>query len=611
MAFRRLYRLTHIVLLLIFSQAILAEEEGSVVDELAWGEALYYHFKDDKVEALTRLSARLAQGKLEKNKPQAELLMAGILLDYGLPVEANRILARLDIFENSPQLQAKMFLANARVYFQQQQFDQAKATLASVDFSQLNERENTQASFMLAQIQFGLGEFAASAQTLSQIEDSSNLNLYAKYNLGVSLLNVDDNQSQQRAIQALNQVANTMIYDQEQYALADQAKLALGMHALNQSQHNAAQEILQSIRLDGLVSDEALLLLGWNAFQQSLFDESLAYWTSLAGSDDLLSPVVQEAWLAVPYVWQKKGDRNRARAGYETALKVQQQAQAQLTLLSEQEIWRDVLEGNDAIAALVSQALYQQLVADPAFFELKDQWLELQQLDDILAANAKSLPVMALAVKESRDRFFAKSAEAEQTLSSIDLNEVAKQVEDYQTQLDEQLKMTIAPALMTDKEAAVWQRIDRSLSTIAEVNDEQAMGDKAEQLRRLKGVFHWQYHRDIKAKEWQAKKSQKELERSLEELKVQHASLIQIVEQAQPPIDIDSDKLSNLTNEIADLRLEISSVRKVLENGMADVYRQFIAERQQALVSLAEQANLSLARLSFEAATKGQQEQVK
>ena len=609
MAIRRLVRLTHIIIFVTFSHMLMAEDDGSVVDELAWGEALYYHFKGDKIEALTRLSARLAQGKLENNKPQAELLLAGILLDYGLPDEANRILARLNILESSPQLRAKMLLANARVYYQQQQFAKAKATLSVTDFSLLDEHNKTQARFMLAEIQFGLGEFAASADTLNSIEDSSNLNLYAKYNLGLSLLNVNDNQSQQQAIQALSQVANTETYDQEQYALADQAKLALGLHALNQSQYSAAHDILQSIRLDGLVSDEALLLLGWNAFQQSLFDASLTYWTSLAGSDDLLSPVVQEAWLAVPYAWQKRGDTSRARAGYETALKVQQRALVQLSRLSEQDIWRDVLQGNDASAASVSQALYQQLAASPAFFELKDQWLELQQLDDILAANAKSLPVMALAVRESKERFFAKSAEAKQTLSSINLDEVTQLVADYQAQLDEQLTMTIAPALMTDREATVWHRIDRSLTTLAEVNDDHAMADKAEQLRRLKGVFHWQYHRDIKAKEWQAKQSQKTLEHALEVLKAQHGSLIQIIEQAQPPIDVDADKLSNLTNAIAELRVEINSVSKALETRMKDVYRQFIVERQQALVNLAEQANLSLARLSFVAATKGQDDE--
>ena len=85
MAIRRLVRLTHIIIFVTFSHMLMAEDDGSVVDELAWGEALYYHFKGDKIEALTRLSARLAQGKLENNKPQAELLLAGILLDYGLP----------------------------------------------------------------------------------------------------------------------------------------------------------------------------------------------------------------------------------------------------------------------------------------------------------------------------------------------------------------------------------------------------------------------------------------------------------------------------------------------------------------------------------------------
>ena len=594
-----------ILLIVISSSAIFGEEEESVVDELAWGEALFFHFQDNKIEALTRLSARLEQGRLDKNKSQAELLLAGILLDYGLPTQAESLLKNLDSLKDSPDKAARMYLANARVYYQQQQYAKAKNSLDLVDFEQLTRREKTQASFMLAQIQFGLGEFSNSARTLGEIEDSGNLQLYARYNLGISLLNVDDNESQTRAITVLNQVANIEAIDQEQYALADQAKLALGLHALNQQRYEDANQILQSIRLDGLVSDDALLLLGWNAMNQQAYDVALGYWVSLAGKEDILSPVVQEAWLAVPYVWQMKGDRARARSGYETAIKIQQRAQQRLDELKQGSMWRDILLDDKTRAITQSQALYQQLIAHPAFYELKDQWQELDELDSLLTEKAKVVPVMALSVSEQRDRFFNKSAQARTILEAIDLQSVEQQITSYQDSLEQQLAMPIAPGLMTEKESSIWTRLERSKDTLSMVEQSDEMADKKEQVRRLNGVFYWQYHRDLSAKQWQATRSQQQLEREYQTLKEQHDSLVQIIEQAKPPIEIDADKLTSLTTRIDAMRDEISRVKVALELDMASVYQAFLLQRQNALDNLAEQANLSLARLSFEAATQG------
>lgn len=601
---RRIYQ--YLVLLIIVSSSVsFADDHESVVDELAWGEALFFHFQDNKIEALTRLSARLEQGRLDKNRSQAELLLAGILLDYGLPTQAEDLLQNLGSLKDSPDKAARMYLANARVYYQQQQYQQAQASLELVDFEQLTRREKTQASFMLAQIQFGLGDFTSSAQTLAQVEDSGNLQLYAKYNLGISLLNVDNSQSQTQAIATLSQVANSEIIDQEQYALADQAKLALGLHALNQSRYEDADQILKSVRLDGLVSDDALLLLGWNAMNQQAYDQALGYWVSLAGKEDILSPVVQEAWLAVPYVWQMKGDKTKARSGYETAIRIQARAQQRLDQLKQGSMWRDILMDNKSKAIIQSQALYQQLIANPAFYELKDQWQELHELDNLLTEQARVVPVMALSVKEQRDRFFNKSAEAKTLIADIDIQQVEQQIFSYQQALEQQLSMPISPGLMSEKESSIWTRLERSKETLSLVEQTDEMTDKKEQVRRLNGVFYWQYHRDLNQKQWQATQSQQQLEREYQALKKQHNSLVQIIEQAQPPIEIDANKLTSLTTRIDNLKNQISLVKTALEQDMANVYQDFLMQRQYALDNLAEQANLSLARLSFEAATQG------
>ena len=55
---------------------------------------------------------------------------------------------------------------------------------------------------------------------------------------------------------------------------------------------------------------------------------------------------------------------------------------------------------------------------------------------------------------------------------------------------------------MTEKEASIWTRLERSKDTLSKVEQTDEMSEKAEQVRRLNGVFYWQYHRNINEKQW-------------------------------------------------------------------------------------------------------------
>lgn len=588
------------LILLVCSIIQADESEEEVITELAWGEALYFQFKGDSLEALTRLSARMKQGALIAHKNRAEILTAGILLDYGLPTLAADKLALISTTNLNPKVAAKLHLANARVFFEQQHFQAAQETLLKVDKEELSAMELSQASFMTAQIQFSTGDFSGAATTLSQTEHASNLQLYAKYNQGISLLQTSNTSNHTIGLTLLKGIIEQPIIDQEIYALVDQAKLAIGLHAIGQANFSEAQSELQSIRLNGLVSNDALLLLGWSYAGQEDYSTALNYWTQVAGHEDILSPIVQEAWLAVPYAWQKNGDRAKARAGYETALVIQNKASVALAELRTKALWKQLLNTETADSAFAeSPTLYRQLIANAAFHELKNQWNELHEIDLHLIEQSKLIPTLELVVKEHRQRFFNKSEQAKQRLQTIDLQKMDSDVLAFREQLDVALKMEVAPGLLSKEEEAIWNRIQRSESNLVAIKDE----SKADQLRRIKGVAKWQFHRQRKANEWQAINAQNKLEKALVEMKIQHEQLQQIVDAAQPPIEIDVVELNRLNLANKALRDEIKHLKLQLEFAMANVYDNFIQVREDALVQLAEQAYLALARLSYESAT--------
>jgi hypothetical protein len=588
------------------SQVVADDNDGEVITELGWGEALFFHFRGDKLEALTRLSARMKQGALGNHQARAELLTAGLLLDYGLPHVAAETLNRIDMSRFDPVINAKLSLANARVFYQQQDFIAAEASLAEVKTDYLDDQEVAQAGFMQAQIEFDTGRYEASAQTLARVTDTSNLKLYVQYNQGISLLQLAEPAKQQLAIQLLQQVANTEILDQEQYALADQAKLALAMTAISEAQFEQAQSLLSSIRLDGLVSNEALLLLGWSYAGQAQYQRALDYWQQVASHEDILSPVVQEAWLATPYAWQQQGNKSAALAGYQRALSIQTVALARLADLKSEPLWRELLPIKNQIQPFKqSPAIYRELVADPEFHELKAQWQELSDLLNHLEQQTRLIPILSMAVEENRNRYQTKASQATGILGDVDINALKAQAQQFENALTEQKSQDVAIALMDPEQQQIWQRIKRSEQTIAELSGTDDYADKAEQLNRVRGVAQWQFHRQRKQLEWRAERSQQQLNQALEQLSLQHQALANLTEVNEAPIEVDAGILAQMANQNSQLISEVRQIQLRLENAMNQVYESFLEQRVMALNDLGEQANLAIARLNFELVTGG------
>ena len=96
-----------------------ADDDGVVVQDLAYGEVLFEFFQEDYFAALTRLLAAQKRGELEHHGPEAELmlggigfllLLAGALIEHFVAVEdeerdvvrrLDAICARLDALDAS------------------------------------------------------------------------------------------------------------------------------------------------------------------------------------------------------------------------------------------------------------------------------------------------------------------------------------------------------------------------------------------------------------------------------------------------------------------------------------------------------------------------------
>ena len=87
-----------------------------------------------------------------------------------------------------------MYLANARIFYQQQDYLAAEEALKQVYNEELSATDVNMASFIKAQIYFSTERYAEAAEVLTNVSDASNLQLYANYNHGLSLLQLNDGQ---------------------------------------------------------------------------------------------------------------------------------------------------------------------------------------------------------------------------------------------------------------------------------------------------------------------------------------------------------------------------------------------------------------------------------
>ncbi|MCP4271426.1 MAG: hypothetical protein GY781_05585 [Gammaproteobacteria bacterium] len=583
---------------------IVATDEATkpqTISSLQWGEILFSYFRGDKMDALVRLYARESRNQLNDHQSDANLLAAGLLLDLGLPENAQKRLQQIDQSLLNNRLKSRLSLAMARVYFQSRDVQSVNYWLEKVDGTLLKPLENTHYKMMQAQLLFSTGEFELAAKQLETIQEKSNLQVYAYYNNGLSLLQLPDVASQNQGRALLNRISIMKPVDQEQYALIDQAKIALGLDALNAEQTAEARNYLTSIRLDGMVSKDALLLLGWTYARSTQFEEALTYWLKLAETNELLEPTVQEAWLAVPYAYQQLGDLNRAVKGYELAVQQQVKAKKQLSVLLENSAWMEMLKDeNSQITPGLPKQFSRQLSADPEFYHFLTKWRELEQLHSHLLERLSFLPSIDAFLTENINKYTLTSKQIKEKIASIETHLYDEKYAQLQQKFEAQQSKEFADAVLTEEDHNLWkklQKVDSGINVLAA----ETLAEKKEQLRRLMGVAKWRFQRKRDRDMWTTKNNLIQLEQSLLQLHQQLATLEGRVNYPPRSLHGEKSRINQLEQRGQQLTQQIVALQRDLESSMSIAFSNFVNRRQEALTVLAEQANIALARLQFKA----------
>ena len=297
---------------------------GEELNDLYFGEALYEAHQGNYFEALERLDSEVRQ-HVAVDEPEldtlyvhfkdAEFSLGDFELRYRMHHRAGRAIKAVleGAVEETVRNDAAYRLA--RIHFQKGQFDDAMQALDRIE-GDIPRAIRDDIEFLRANVYLAQERPEESMQSLEKLQSSDSYGGFAAYNLGIAYL-----QSGRRS-EALDQLEKAGLIatdDPGELAIRDKANLVLGTIYLEEGAFAQAVPFLNRVRLDGPLSNQALLSAGWAHLSAEQYDRAVVPWAILADRE-VTDRATQEALLALPYAYSKLEIHGRAAIHYGHAL---------------------------------------------------------------------------------------------------------------------------------------------------------------------------------------------------------------------------------------------------------------------------------------------------
>jgi hypothetical protein len=362
-----------------------------------------------------------------------------------------------------------------------------------------------------------LGQNDAAIGVLEAAKDADSWSPYLAYNLGVAYIRSGRLERGAKELDALGELSGR---NDELRLLRDKANLALGYSYLQNGAAQRSRDVLERVRLEGPLSNKALLGTGWADSEADEFGRALVPWGEL-GSRNAADPAVQEALLAMPYAMTRMNLHGRAAQHYDAAV---------VTLIDEKDKLDDsiaairrgelleILQGQDLRSGsgwlqeltldTSSPALRYQvtLMAAHEFQEAVKNYRDLLVLRNNLQTWAANIDAYDDMLSARQHRFRGNRPAAERALRSDDHQRIERQHHLLSNRLA-RIEAANDPVGLADA-AEVGQL--KKLNHINKVLAELPVNPDTEALRerqaRVQGALYWQLSSQYRPRLWGAKR---------------------------------------------------------------------------------------------------------
>jgi len=390
------------------------------------------------------------------------------------------------------------------------------------------------------------------------VKDTGGWTRYARYNLGVAMVRAGQADQGKAILQQIGQLPDK---EEEFKSLRDKANVALGYIALQSGQPEEAKRALNRVRIEGFLSNKALLGMGWALSALDDQEAALVYWDELR-QRPVEDAAVLESLLASPYALGKLGAWRRSLEQYEHAIAVYN---------------RELQQLDESIAAFRAGRLQALLLKEDVVEEMGWHW----QLDKLPSTPETRYLTLLLAGHEFQEAL--KNYRDLRYLSGR-LDVWARDVESYKDMLatrrqgfQERLPQVLNSKRVLDQ-ARIQQARDRLASRLQQIewdNDAEALAGEKEQAqlrqlerirqgmsrtpandenweryRLLRGLLRWDIETDYPARAWQSVKALRDLDRELEETERRRVLLAKARDESPSRLDEFDSRIAALLPRI-------------------------------------------------------------
>ncbi len=294
------------------------------LQDLYFGEALYYAHQGYFFEALERLDSEVKQYN-QVDEPErdtlyyhiddAEFSLGDFELRYRMHHRAGRAIKAVLEGAIDEVVRNDAAFRLARIHFQKNQMADAMLALDRID-GKVPESIRDDIDFLRGNIDLAQGRPKDSLKIFASLQGSESFGGFSAYNLGIAYL--QDGQ-RQAALQQLERAGQISTDDPAELAIRDKSNLVLGTILLEDKEFERALLYLNRVRLDGPFSNQALLSAGWASLSAENYERAVVPWSILAGRE-VTDGATQEAMLALPYAFGRLNVHGRAAISYGKAL---------------------------------------------------------------------------------------------------------------------------------------------------------------------------------------------------------------------------------------------------------------------------------------------------
>jgi hypothetical protein len=449
------------------------------------------------------------------------------------------------------------------------------------------------------------------------LQGADNLEGFAEYNLGIALLEDGD---QRAALEQLGRAGTITAEDEGEQSIRDKSNLVLGTLLIESEQYVEAQLALDRVRLEGPLSNQALLSAGWADFSAKNYERAIVPWSILVDRNPT-DTSVQEAKLALPYAYGQLSIHGRSAVLYGNALdsftNELRKLDASIKSIREGKflhalVREEIRQNKDWVIQLRSlpetpETYYlMELLASHDFQTALQNYLDLEDLRIRLRSWQHGFDAFEDMIGLRRDYYEPRLPDIDQQFRELD-SRIRLRREQHKL-LDERLQdLLVAPRpdfLATMEERLLSERLDRIEQRLSGDTGEQAVL-LVERARRLRGLLTWTLRTEYHDRLTQFAEHLADLQGAIDIMTAQYESFVRVRQAAVHSYEGYDIPIRRLRTKVREALQSVGLLMARQGHALELVAVDELLERRDRLDNYQNQARFALAD-SYDRATKAQ-----